>query len=61
MKYPGAELEVMTDLVLTGALLHVNITMMEWHENLSDDDRKARMKKLHNVVNQLEDISSRIQ
>ena len=35
----GAEIEVMSDLLLTGAITMVNLTMMEWHWNITTGDR----------------------
>ncbi len=35
----GSEVEVMTDLIVTGAIRHVNVTIIEWHWNISSKDR----------------------
>ncbi len=39
MDIEGSELEVVPDLLVTGALRHVNVTMIEWHRHTATPDR----------------------
>ena len=45
----GSELEVMPDLLLSGALRHVNGIHAEWHEMKTPEDleRMERMQKVY--------------
>ena len=39
--FSGSEVEVVPDLLLTGAFAHIDTTMVEWHGRLAkSDDRK---------------------
>ena len=39
--FSGSEVEVVPDLLLSGAFAHIDATMIEWHERLAKlDDRK---------------------
>ena len=43
----GSEIEVVPDLLLSGAFAHINATMIEWHERLAKgDERKKISRKL---------------
>ena len=45
MDIEGSELEVMTDLLLSGALSRVDLIFVEWHPSLSDRSRKDMMER----------------
>ena len=43
----GSEIEVVPDLLLSGAFAHINATMVEWHERLAKgEERKKISRKL---------------
>ena len=43
----GSEIEVVPDLLLSGAFAHINATMIEWHErHAKGDERKKISRKL---------------
>lgn len=38
MDIEGSEVEVLTDLLLTGAMAHIDATMVEFHTRLAQDE-----------------------
>ena len=46
----GSELEVMPDLLLSGAMRHVDVAFVEWHELLSVGERKGMMEKVFEII-----------
>ena len=45
----GSELEVMLDLLLTGALSQVDVALVEWHMFMSSKERAAAMVRLWSI------------
>ena len=41
--FSGSEVEVVPDLLLTGAFAHIDATMVEWHERLAKSDDRKRL------------------
>ena len=39
----GSEVEVVPDLLLTGAFAHIDATMIEWHERLAKLDERKKL------------------
>lgn len=57
----GSELEVLTDLVVTGALQHINFTFAEFHPHLfSDLQRSQRLKDIQSIVKWLTEVSGQL-
>ena len=42
----GSELEVVPDMLLTGAFAHINNVMFDWHTKKGDMERNELLKKL---------------
>ena len=51
MDIEGSELEVVPDLLVTGAMQHVNVTMIEWHWNITAKDRVQALVSKNQPVN----------
>ena len=47
MDIEGSEIEVISDIIFTGALQHVNILMIEWHQNL---EKLKKRKQTHDSL-----------
>ena len=43
----GSEIELMPDLILSGALSHVDFVGIEWHPKLAGEGQRMKM---HNMV-----------
>ncbi len=57
----GSELEVLTDLIITGALQHINFTFAEFHPHLfSDDKRSQKLKDIKFITQWLTDTSEEL-
>ena len=41
----GSEIEVVTDLLQTGAFAHINGVMIEWHERLAKSYKRKRLSR----------------
>ncbi len=50
MDIEGSELEVVPDLLVTGAMQHVNVTMIEWHWNITAKDRVQALVSMYHLV-----------
>ncbi|CAB4065656.1 unnamed protein product [Lepeophtheirus salmonis] len=60
MDIEGSELEVLTDLLLTGALSTINLTFVEWHLQFKDKIPRGRdMNKVKSLIENTKDISQK--
>ncbi len=50
MDIEGSELEVVPDLLVTGAMQHVNVTMIEWHWNITAKDRVQALVSMYHLA-----------
>ena len=58
MDIEGSEVDVMPDLIFSGALQYVNTVMVEWHERLEKlPERKTAQQQLEKIVELLSDYS----
>ena len=58
MDIEGSEVDVMPDLIFTGALQYINSIMVEWHERLEKlEERKQAQRLLESVIKSLSDYS----
>lgn len=58
MDIEGSEIEVLTDLLLTGAFLHIDNTVIEFHDWLANsEERKAQSITLRDALSAMEKIS----
>ena len=48
MDIEGSEVDVIPDLIFTGALQHINLLMIEWHERL---EKLSARKNAHSILN----------
>ncbi len=51
----------MTDLLLTGAIKHVNVTIVEWHWNITATDRVDTLADLSRGVGAVAKVSRAFQ
>ncbi|XP_059086072.1 uncharacterized protein LOC131882819 [Tigriopus californicus] len=56
----GSEVEVIPDLVLTGALNFVDYMTVEWHEHLSSAERKEVMGLGRSIVTNLDPLTKKL-
>lgn len=49
MDIEGAELEVISDMLVSGAMRHVNLTMIEWHWHITAQGGE-RIRKMEQLV-----------
>ena len=47
MDIEGSELEVMPDLLLSGAMKHIDLMFVEWHVGLSRKERKEMLREVN--------------
>ena len=60
MDIEGSEIEVLTDLLLTGAFLTIDNTIIEFHDWLvNTEERKAQSKSLREALGAMEKISQK--
>ena len=58
MDIEGSEVDVIPDMLFTGAFQYINTIMVEWHENLEQlEERKMAQKQLQLIVTILSDYS----
>jgi len=63
MDIEGSELEVLTDLIITGALQHINFTFAEFHplSFAAKEPRSQRIKEVQFISKWLTDVTSQYQ
>ena len=60
MDIEGSEIEVLTDLLLTGSFLTIDNTIIEFHDWLANtEERKAQSKSLREALGAMEKISQK--
>ena len=57
MDIEGSELEVLTDLLVTGSLQHIDVTMAEIHVNVNFNDNTERHRYLQLLQSSMSDLS----
>ena len=58
MDIEGSEVDVMPDLILTGALQYINVIMVEWHGRLEHlEERKKASNQLEEIIKSLSEYS----
>ena len=59
LHFSGSELEVMSDLIVTGAVQYINVSIIELHERLTNDkERKELIQQLQDGIAAVDKISN---
>ena len=55
----GSEVEVLPDLLLSGAFAHINVMMIEWHARLAKSSDRKKLSNVNKFFNKFFSSESR--